>query len=93
MSVKAFLAKEDSDFVSLDDVLRGMMRANDCSYQEAAITLLRLMVREEWPPTWLSRSPIDGVKEVERNHRLAMDLLRSAARDGEPPVELDDIPF
>ena len=49
MNVKAFLAKEDGDFVSLDAVLRGMMRANDCNYQEAAITILRLMVREDFP--------------------------------------------
>lgn len=93
MSVKAFLAKEDADFVSLHEVLQGMMRANDCTYQEAAITLLRLIVREEWPPTWLSKSSIDGVKEVEHNHKPAMDLLRAAARDGEAPIELDDIPF
>lgn len=91
MSVKAFLAKEDGDFVSLDDVLRGMMRANDCSYQEAAITLLRLMVREDWPPTWLSKNAVDGVMEIERDHRIAMDLLRTAARIGEPPI--DEIPF
>ncbi len=42
MNVKAFLAKEDGDFVSLHEVLQGMMRANNCTYQEAAITLLRL---------------------------------------------------
>lgn len=91
MNVKAFLAKEDGDFVSLDAVLRGMMRANDCNYQEAAITILRLMVREDFPPTWLSKSAVEGVKEIERDHRMAMDLLRTAARDGEPLT--DDIPF
>ena len=91
MSVKAFLAKEDGDFVSLDAVLRGMMRANDCSYQEAATTVLRLMNREDWPPTWLSKTAVDGVKEIGRNPESAMDLLKAAAQFGEPPI--DDIPF
>lgn len=90
MSVQAFLAREDGDFVSLDEVLRGMMKANGCTYQDAAITLLRLMVREDWPPTWLSKDAIDGVRDLERDHRKAMELLRSAAREGDPN---DDIPF
>ncbi|MFC5741191.1 hypothetical protein [Dyella tabacisoli] len=91
MNVRAFLAKEDGDFLSLHDVLRGMMRANECSYQEAAIVVLRLMNREDYPPIWLFKSAVDGVKEIERDHKVAMDLLRTAARDGEPLT--DDIPF
>lgn len=91
MNVKAFLAKEDGDFVSLDEVLRGMMRASECSYQEAATAILRMMVREDWPPTWLSKTVVDGVKEIGRNPESAMDLLKAAAEFGEPP--LDDIPF
>jgi hypothetical protein len=90
MSVKAFLAREEGDFVSLDEVLHGMVRANDCSYQEAAITLLRLMVRDDWPPTWLFKSAVDGVTAVQRDHPVAMKLLRAAAREGEP---FEEIPF
>ena len=92
MNVKAFLAKEDGDFVSLHEVLQGMMRANNCTYQEAAITLLRLMVREDWPPTWLFISATHGVSAVERNHPKAMDLLQTAAREGDP-IDNDNIPF
>ena len=91
MNVKAFLAKEDGDFISLHEVLRGMMRVNECSYQEAAIAILRLMVQEDHPPTWLSKSAVDGVKEIGRDHAVAMDLLRTAARDGEPLT--NDMPF
>ncbi|EIL88674.1 hypothetical protein AB7849_05035 [Rhodanobacter sp. 115] len=92
MSVKAFLAKEDGDFVSLDEVLRGMMRANDCSYQEAAITILRLLAREDFPPTFLSMSRVYGVREDVRGREFVMDLLRVAAIHGEPADE-SEIPF
>lgn len=92
MNVKAFLAKEDGNFVSLDAVLRSMMRANGCTYQEAATVLLRLMLREDYPPVWMFKSATEGVSAIEARHTVAMKLLRAAARDGEP-VDADDIPF
>lgn len=90
MNVKAFLAQEDGNFICLDDVLHGLMRANDCSYKEAATALLRLLNRDSFSPAWFSKNATDGVRKIERDV-VPMGCLKQAAQLGEP-ID-DDIPF
>lgn len=82
MGVKKYLAKANANFVSLDDVLRSMMKVDGCSYEEAATVLLMLMNKESDAPSWYVKSQLRG---VERDHgKSGIGCLTQAVLEGDP---------
>jgi hypothetical protein len=97
IDIKTLLAKEDSNFISLHELLTAIAAAGNGTYQDAARLLLRRLQntdRDVRPP-WCRLDINHGiVVTVNGRDSLAWECLRQATKDGEPQVSVDDdIPF
>jgi len=97
LDIKALLAKEDSDFISLHELLTAIAAAGNATYQDAARLLLRRLQNtdRDYRPSWCKLDINHGiVTTVNGRDSIAWECLRQAANNGEPQVsDDDDIPF
>jgi hypothetical protein len=97
IDIKALLAKEDSEFISLHELLTGIAAAGNATYQDAARLLLRRLKNtdRDYRPSWCRLDINHGIVTMGNSQdSLAWECLRQAAQDGEPKVsDDDDIPF
>lgn len=99
MGVKAFLASQDANFISLHEVITRMMGTDDSSYQEAAAALHRLLWAEdeESRPRWKVQDALYGTRYSSNiDQDYAWTCLRHAVQSGYPNEWTDfedDIPF
>jgi hypothetical protein len=95
--IKTLLAKEDSDFISLHELLIAIAAAGNATYQDAARLLLRRLKNTDTDdrPPWCRLDINHGiVVTVNGQDSFAWECLRQAAKDGEPRIsDYDDIPF
>ena len=99
IDIKALLAKEDSDFISLHELVTAVAVAGRATYQDAARLLLRRLQNtdDEERPCWCRLDINHGIMMTASGRdSFAWECLRQAAKEGEPqvPDEFDDdIPF
>ena len=96
--IKALLAKEDADFISLHELLTAIAAAGNATYEVAARLLLRRLQNTDSDsrPLWCRLDINHGIVTTTRTgwESFAWECLRQAAKDGEPMVSQDDdIPF
>ena len=96
MSVKNLLAQQDSEFISLHEILDLMTQIDGASYAEAATLLHRLLWGDSRDvPAWWTKDDLYGVNLANDDDvRTATGCLVQAARSGKPQFEEpDEIPF
>jgi hypothetical protein len=96
LDVKALLAREDSDFISLHELLTAVASAGNATYQDAARLLLRRLQNTDRDdrPSWYRLDINHGIVAGNGWDSFAWECLRQAAKDGEPKMsDDDDIPF
>lgn len=98
LDIKALLAKEDSNFISLHELLTAIAAAGNATYQDAARLLLRRLQNTDHDsrPSWCRLDANHGIVITTGNgwESFAWECVRQAAKDGEPLVSQDDdIPF
>jgi len=95
--IKALLAKEDTNFISLHELLTALSRAGNCSYQDAARLLLRRLQNtdSDYRPSWCRLDINRGIVVTANSWGSPhWKYLEQAADEGEPKVsDDDDIPF
>jgi hypothetical protein len=97
LDIKALLAKEDSDFISLHELMTVIAAAGNAAYQDAARLLLRRLKNtgsDDRPP-WCRLDTNHGIVTMGNHDSSAWECLRQAAKEGEPLESEfdDDIPF
>lgn len=87
MGVREILDRTGGPFIGLHDLLTGMARSDDVTYQEAAIALRRLLLwaadKGQPSPEWCSRDAINGVRRAADDvAAAARGMLLTAAQGG-----------
>jgi hypothetical protein len=97
LDIKTLLAEEDSDFISLHELLTVIAAAGNATYQEASRLLLRRLKNtdSDYRPTWYRLDINHGIVAMTNSDdSSSWECLRQAAKDGEPlESDHDEIPF
>jgi hypothetical protein len=97
LDIKALLAKEDSNFISLHELLTAIAATGNATYQDAARLLLRRLKNTDSDdcPSWCRLDTNHGIVTMGNHDSSAWACLRQAAKEGEPRESEfdDDIPF